>query len=418
MRERFLSLVVCAGLFGCGQDSELRVVGGGSDQPNKVKVVATGRILNQDGTPAPGAAVVAWSGRWTPAFLDTLGKAFDSTLTDSSGLWSLRVPDSTKWYVTAKSRGFRTYSLPGQSEARLTAEATIQGTVRPNAFVRLESMWVGGTGEPIQLRWKPDSSATFSQSTISGPQRIWGRLRWKGGSETVLLAEKHLLPGDNSELVIEPDTGNVLLASAEANPLGSALRGVDFDARDTDFGRWFHSIDRTWGGESSIDPVDFPDTDSALMADPYGKYFSWKFTLGPPIELSKNILADPWAGVGLRLSKRDLDWSGVKALRLVVNGGGGQPTRIWVQVNTTAVDRIGGGQFRTLVTLPSGWSTMDIPLDNVHMFPPVGSKADSLDYTWNTVKRSVHDVVFYAAGTAVTLELREVRAIGTRQIRW
>lgn len=418
MRGRFLSLVVWAGLFGCGQDNELRVVGGGSDQPNKVDAVAAGRILNADGTPAPGASVVAWAGLWTPSFLDTLGKAFDSTRTDSTGLWNLRVPDSSKWYVTARSKGFRAYSLPGQFEARLSAEAKIAGTVRSNAFVRLDAMWVGGTGESIQLHRNPDSSATFSQTTSSGEGRIWGRLRWEGGSETVLLADRYFESGANPDLIIDPDTGNVLLASAESKPLGSALRGVDFDAKDTDFGRWFHSVDQSWGGNSSIQPAEFPDVDSALHEDVLGRYFSWKFQLGDRLALANNLSTDPWAGVGIRLSKRDLDWSGVKALRLWVRGSSSKGDSIWLQVNTTAVDRIGGGQFRTAVHLPSGWSTMDIPLDALHMHAPAGSKADSLKYDWNTVKRSVHDVVFYAASPEITLELREVRAIGARQIRW
>jgi hypothetical protein len=418
MKGRILSLVVCAGLFGCGQDTDLRVVGGGSDQPNKVDVVAAGRILNQDGTPASGASVVAWSAQWMPAFLDTLGKPFDSTQTDADGRWSLRVPDSTKWYVTAKSGGFRTYSLPGQSEARLTAEARIQGSVRSNTSVRLESMWVAGTGESIELHWNADSSATFSQSTLTGVGRIWGKLRWNGGSETVLLADRFFQAGENPDLIIDPDTGNVLLASAESRPLGSALRGVDFDANDTDFGRWFHTIDQSWGGNSSIEPAEFPDVDSALQTDDLGKYFSWTFRLGDRLVLANNLTADPWAGIGLRLSTRDLDWSGVKALRLWVRGSSSQGDSIWLQVNTTAVDRIGGGQFRTAVHLPSGWSTMDIPLDALHMHAPTGSKADSLHYDWNTVKRSVHDIVFFAASPNLNLELREVRAIGARQIRW
>lgn len=417
MGQRVLAFLACAGLFGCGQDTQLRVVGGGSDQPNKIDVIAAGRILKQDGTPASGANVVAWSGEWIPSHLDSLGKAFDSTRTDSIGRWSLKVPGQTGWYVTARMNGYRAISLPGQLEAKLTAEAQISGTIRPSRFVRLVSMWVGGTGEAIAIHWNPDSSAEFSQTTLPGEGRIWGRLRWKTDSETVLLSERYFYPGDNPALTILPDTGNVLLASAEASPLGSALRGVDFDARDTEIGRWFNTTDAIWGGGSTMEPANFPDVDSALHTDELGKYFSWKFLLGAPLMLPNNLMTDPWVGVGIRLSKRDLDWSGVKAIRLWIKGSGEQP-KIWLQVNTSAVDRIGGGQFRVLVNVPTGWSTMDIPLDNVHMFPPPGSKADSLDYTWNTVKRSVHDIVITAAGPDVKLDLKEIRAIGNRYSRW
>ena len=416
MKRPILALSAWAILVGCGQDGGLRMAGGGSDQPNKLEVA--GRILNQDGSAASGAQVVAWAGKWTSSFLDTAGTAVDSGLTAPDGGWRLKVPDSPNWYVTARAGTARAVSLPGQSEARLVSEARIRGTVRSNRLVHLDAMWIAGAGESVPLQWMADSSAVFSTTALPGDRRIWGRLSWKGGSETILLAEKHFEPGDNPEMIIEADTGNVLLASAEAHPIGSSLRGVDFDARDTEFGRWFHTIDAGWGGGSTIAPANFPDTDSALGTDRDGKFFSWTFALGKPIDLANNLQTDPWAGVGLRLSKRDLDWTGVKALRLVLTGAGTKPNRIWMQVNTTAVDRIGGGQFRTLVVLPSGWSTMDVPLDNIHMFAPAGSKADSLDYTWNTVRRSVHDVVFYAAGNDVTLQLREVRAIGNRRIRW
>jgi hypothetical protein len=279
-------------------------------------------------------------------------------------------------------------------------------------------MWVAGSGESIQLHWNADSSANFAQSTLTGEGRIWGRLRWTGGSETVLLADRFFQSGDNPDLIIDHDTGNVLLASAESKPLGSALRGVDFDAKDTDFGRWFHTIDHAWGGNSQIIPAEFPDVDSAVQTDDLGKYFSWSFRLGDRLVLANNLTTEPWAGIGIRLSKRDLDWSGVKAIRLWVRGSSSRGDSIWLQVSTSAVDRIGGGQFRTAVHLPSGWSTMDIPLDALHMHPPAGSKADSLRYDWNTVKRSVHDIVFYAASPNIKLELREVRAIGARQIHW
>ncbi len=414
MSRSLLPIFGLLGLVACGHDPQ-KLVGGGSDQPNKIQAV--GRILTPEGAGARNAQVTSWVGNWDPQYSSGIAKAFDSSRTDSAGKWTLRVPDTGLWYVTAKTPGYRAVSKYREVVAQLEPEARIHGTVQTKGRVVLESMWVGGTNEPIPFQRTNDSSATFDHSLFPGPVRVWGKMSWAGGSDTFLLAEQFLDTGDNPAFAFEPDTGNVLLASAQASPMRSALRGIDYDAHDIEAGEWFVTSDQKLGGTSSVAPSGFPDPDSAVHSDLYGKYFSWNLKLGAPIKILGGPVLQPWAGVGIRLSRRDLDWSGVHFLRLLFRGSSSGADKIWIQVNTTKVDRLGGdGQLRYSLDLPSGWSQLDVPLGDFKPMP--GSKADSLKLTWNEVKGSVRDVVFYTQSAQTQFELQELRAIGNRLQHW
>jgi hypothetical protein len=408
-----LLLAVSLFVSGCGQTQD-RVAGGGSDQPNKIE--ATGRILTDSGAPSSGAKVVSYAGEWNPVFSIAGGKAYDSSQSDDNGGWTLRVPENGLWYVTASKPGYRSVSLPGQSEMRLSAEAQVSGTlIRPKGLV-IESVWIGGTDQPLPLRCYNDTFCTFSRTTIPGPARIWAKVSWKRGSDTLLLAERIFESGFNPGLDLLPDTGNVLLASSDASPIRSALRGLEYDPFDLESGMWFKKSDTSLGGNSGLDPENFPDSLGAIKSGPSGRYFSWRMRLGDPLMISSGKVIYPWVGIGLHLSRRDLDWSGIKSLRLRVKGG--YPgSKVWVQLGSSELDPItGNGQFSYLLDLPNGWSTIDIPM--TAFMPPASSKSDSLKYSWDKVKHSIRDVAFYAASPNVTLDLQEIRAIGNRRQNW
>jgi len=399
-------------VFGCGESHD-RVAGGGSDQPNKIQA---GRVLTDSGLPASGVRVVSWSGEWNPIYSNEAATPLDSTVTDTQGNWSLPIPDAPSWYVIASSPGYRAVALPGQSEIRLSAEANVYGTVNRPRGLLIESIWIGGTGQALPIHWFTDSYGDFSGTVLPGPARIWAKVSWRTGCDTILLAERIFEKGDNPWLELTPDTANTLLVSAESNPIRSALRGQDYDVKNLDAGQWFTSTDVDWGGTSSLEPAGFPDSASAVKTSPFGRYFSWKMKLGEPLQIANAKSISPWVGVGVRLSRRDLDWSGVDSLQIRVNGGTSD-TKIWIQLNSTEIDRLGGsGQFRTQVVLPKGWSRLPVRLQDLRA--PAGSKSDSLKLNWDNVKHSIHDIVFYAASPNMTFELQEVRAFGNRSRYW
>ncbi|MEN9308686.1 MAG: hypothetical protein RL173_2618 [Fibrobacterota bacterium] len=405
-------VLIAASMFGCGENQE-RVAGGGSDQPNKIQA---GRVMTDSGKPASGVQVVSWAGEWNPVYSNQAAQALDTTVTDPQGNWSLRIPDVRSWYVVASSPGYRAVALPGQSEIRLSAEARLYGKItRPRGLV-IESIWVGGTGQILPIHWFNDSYGDFYATLMPGAARIWAKVSWKTGSDTILLTERYLEKGDNPPMDLTPDTANTLLLSAEADPIRSALRGVDYDIQDNDAGQWFTATDADWGGTSSISPAGFPDSTSAVKTSPFGRYFSWSMELGEPLQFAKVKPINPWAGVGVRLSRRDMDWSRVDSLQLYVRGGSND-TKVWIQLNSSEVDRIGGaGQFRHLLTLPSGWSRLPVRLQDFRA--PPGSKSDSLKWNWDNVKHSIHDIVFFAASPKMSFELIEVRALGSRRQNW
>lgn len=405
--KRFFAVLAAGFLAACGRSEQ--VAGGGSDQPNKI---SSGRILTETGLPAGGVQVQSWAGVFDPQHSNRIAKALDSGTSDSNGNWSLHVPDTGSWFVIGRTAGYIAVSKKGDTEARLHTVAYYHGTVQPGAGLTLEAIWLGGSSGPIGL----DSGGNFSIYTVPGPQRLWARLRWPTGVDTVLVADRFLSQGDNSDSLLVADTGNVLLASSESSPLRSALRGVDFPADDSNAGKWFATTDQYLHGTSLVQPLGFPDSDSALISAVGGRYFSWPLQLGSPIPLKDGGTWQPFAGVGLQLSHRDLDWSGVKYLQLVVRGGQGMQ-KITVQLNTSGADRLEpGSQFQTTVYLSSTWTTVLVPLDS--MRPTNGSEADSLHLGWKDVRYGVHDLVFYAGTQVMRLELQEVRAIGNRVIRW
>lgn len=413
---RFCGAVALAAFVFVGCMEE-KVSGGGSDQPNKVHA---GRILTDNGNAAVNAQVIAWAGTWDPVYSKASGTPLDTTHTDTAGRWSLELPGSNAWFVTANSPGYATVSLPGQTEARMSPEAVLKGIVhRPKGLV-VESIWLGGSCEPIKVDWYDDSTGYFSQRVVPGARRIWAKVRWDGGSDSILVAERDLAPGDNPSIVLLPDTGSTLILSADATPIRSALRGIHYDSRNLDAGKWFTTLDAVHGGTSSILPARFPDPDSAIrLHGSVGRYFEWRFQWGASIPLDNGATMRPYAGVGLRLSTRDLDWSNVRGLRIWCNGGDGFAGRnnVWVQLNSTEIDKLGGGeQFRFKLSLPSGWSVQNIPVEA--FAPPAGSKPEKLGYDWNRIKRSIHDIVFYAADSQTVLQLKEVRVLGSRPKDW
>jgi len=404
--KRFFAVLAAGFLAACGRSEQ--VAGGGSDQPNKV---GAGRILTESGAPASGVLVQSWVGVFDPQHSNRIAKALDSGYSDNNGTWKLHVPDTGSWFVIGRTDGYIAVSKKGDSEARLHSVATYHGSIHPAAGLILDAVWLGGSSGLIGL----DASGRFSIYTEPGPQRLWARLRWATGVDTILVADRFLTQGDNSDTNLVADTGNVLLASSESNPMRSALRGVDYSADDSDAAKWFTSTDQYLRGTSLVQPIGFPDSDSALISAVGGRYFSWQFQLGSSIPLQGGGNLQPFAAVGLRLSKRDLDWSGVRYLQMLVRGGQGQ--KIIVQLNTSAGDRLEpGSQLQYTFYLSSNWTTVIVPLDS--MKPPSGSESDSLHLAWKDVRESVHDIAFYAGNQVVRLELQEVRAIGNRVARW
>lgn len=400
---------------GCMED---KVSGGGSDQPNKVHA---GRILTDNGKAAADAQVIAWSGTWDPVYSKASGTPLDTTRTDTSGRWAFEgLPTSDAWFVTATSPGYATVSVPGQTEARMAPQAVLKGIVHRPKGLTIESIWLGGSCEPIKVDWYDDSTGSFSQRVVPGPRRIWAEVRWEGGRDSILVAERDLAPGDNPSIVLAPDTGSTLVLTADATPIRSALRGIHYDVRNLDAGKWFTILDGAKGGTSSILPAGFPDLDSAIkLHGSVGRYFEWRFQWGASIPLDNGTTMRPYAGVGVRLSDRDLDWSNVRALRIWCNGGDGLAGKnnVWVQLNSTEIDKLGSGeQFRFKLSLPSGWSVQNIPVEA--FAPPTGSKPEKLGYDWNRIKRSIHDIAFYAADSQTVFQLKEVRVLGSRPKDW
>lgn len=413
---RFCGALALAGFafVGCMEE---KVSGGGSDQPNKVYA---GRILTDNGRAAANAQVIAWAGTWDPVYSRASGTPLDTSQTDTLGRWSFELPKSTAWFVTAMTPGYTTVSVPGQTEARLTPEAVLKGIVHRPAGLTIESVWLGGSCEPIKIDWYDDSTGSFSQRVVPGPRRIWAKVRWEGGSDSILVAERNLAPGDNPSIVLAPDTGNTLILTADASPIRSALRGIHYDARNLDAGTWFADLDAASGGTSSILPQGFPDADSAIKTNgSVGRYFEWRFQWGRQLQADTVAPQKPFAGVGLRLSTRDLDWSDVRGLRIWCNGGTSITGKnsVWVQLNSSEIDKLGSkDQFRFRLFLPSGWSVQNIPVEA--FAPPAGSKAEKLGYDWNRIMGSIHDIAFYAADSETVLQLKEVRVLGSRPEDW
>jgi hypothetical protein len=191
---------------------------------------------------------------------------------------------------------------------------------------------------------------------------------------------------------------------------------LDFPATDSEDGQWYTFTDQYLSGTSLVQPIGFPALDSALVNNVGGRYFSWQFQLGDPLPFKNGAVLQPIAAVGIQLSRRDLDWSGVKYLEIVGRGGQGVQ-KVNLQVSTRFADRLEpGSQFQYTIILPMDWTTILVPLDSLE--PAPGSEADSLHLKWSDVGAGVHDLAFFSNSQVVRLELREIRAIGNNLRRW
>ena len=405
--KRAFALLATGFLVACGGSEQ--VAGGGSDQPNKI---GSGRILTDSGTPAVGVKVQSWSGTWDPQNTNQIASLLDSGISDTGGAWKLRIPDTGSWFVVGRTNGYIAICKKGQTDARLQAVSLYHGSIQPGAGLHLDSVWLGGEGGPLSL----DKSGNFSVLTQPGPHRLWASLRWSGGMDTILVKDLYLSPGDNSDSSLVADTGIVLLASSQSSPLRSALRGLDFPATDSDDGQWYSSTDQYLSGTSLVQPIGFPAVDSALVSDVGGRYFSWQFQLGNPMAFKNGVVVQPFAAVGLQLSRRDLDWSGVKYLQIVARGGQGVQ-KVNLQVSTIFADRLEpGSQFQYTIDLPMDWTTILVPLDSLQ--PAAGSEADSMHLKWSDVREGVHDLAFFSNSQVVRFELRQISAVGSNLRRW
>lgn len=407
--KRFLAVLAVVLLTGCGRTEQ--VAGGGSDQPNKIQA---GRIFMDSLTPASDAIMESWIGSWDPQNSRGSGVRLDSGISDAQGNWSLRVPDTGNWFVTGRKAEKMAVFKKGQSEARLHTVATYHGTVHVVPGIELVGIWLGGSAGSLAL----DATGGFSVVTAPGAQRIWASVKWPGGQDTILVKDRFLNPGDNVDSALTVDTGSVLLASAESSPWGSALRGVDYAAMDSNNGFWYTYNDHVVHGGSYVTPGGFPYFDSAVYADfpaNTGRFFSWGIYLGPPIALRDSGNIEAYAGIGLQLSRRDLDWSGCDSIQVVVRGVG----KVFLQIGTTETDRLDPiSMFRFPIVLSNAyaWTVVTIPLDSLR--PAPGSGADSMHLTWKRVGHGVHDISFGGGAPYAKLELREVRVLGSRVKHW
>src|ERR1035437_2192203 len=272
--KRIFAVLAAGFLAACGRSEQ--VAGGGSDQPNKI---GAGRILTESGAPASGIQVQSWVGSFDPQHSKQIAEVLDSGVSDSSGNWKLHVPDTGSWFVIGHTDGYIAVSKKGDTEVSLHAVAYYHGVIQPGPGLILEAIWLGGSSGPISR----DASGHFALYTETGPQRLWARLRWATGVDTVLVKDRFLTEGDNSDTALVADTGNTLLASSESSPMRSALRGVDFLSNDSDAAQWFTPTDQYLPVTSQVQPLGFPTKDSAIINDVGGRYFSWQIQPGVPI---------------------------------------------------------------------------------------------------------------------------------------
>jgi hypothetical protein len=399
-----LSVLAAAFLLtACGRTEQ--VAGGGSDQPNKI---AAGRILTDSGAPAGGVFVQSWVGEWDPLRSRQIVKPVDSGSTDSNGSWKLHVPDTGSWFVIGRKAGSLAVMPRGDSVGKLEPAATYRGSVHLAQGLKLEALWLGGSSGAIGV----DGSQSFSVTTQPGPARLWARVRWTGGVDTILVKDRWLVAGDNSDGQVNIDTASVLLASAESSPSRSALRGVDYPASDTDDGGWFVDTDNPYYGTSAVYPSLFPVLDSAVDTDPNnGRYYSWTMTLGNAIQVQGGGSLQPWAGLGFRLSRRDLDWTGVRKVVLKIRGSGS----IWFQVSTASSTSQVGRFGRNINLSGNSWTSLEIPLDSLR---PLLDTGTGVSKRWTAARTSVRDVSFYASSQSVRFDIKDVRTDGSRVENW
>jgi hypothetical protein len=249
-------------LASCGSDPG-PVAGGGSDQPNKIQAV---RFLTQDGQPAAGARVVTWSGTWDPVHSKQTTHRLDSGLTDQNGQWKVIVPESD-WYVSAELEDQIAICPSSQREAVFGRVSSIRGRVVALNGIVVDSIWMGGAGDAFRLQ----STGAFQLSTQVGPRRIWGRVHWNGGMDTLLLAEKFLDTSAKFFLNLVADTGSVLLVSAESYPNIASLRGQLFHSSDANSPKAFDDVPSK--------PIAVEEG-KTLLADSI-RYFRWKWPTAP-----------------------------------------------------------------------------------------------------------------------------------------
>ncbi|MBK8804271.1 MAG: hypothetical protein IPN71_19860 [Fibrobacteres bacterium] len=381
-------------LASCGSDPG-PVAGGGSDQPNKIQAV---RFLTQDGQPAAGARVVTWSGTWDPVHSKQTTHRLDSGLTDQNGQWKVIVPESD-WYVSAELEDQIAICPSSQREAVFGRVSSIRGRVVALNGIVVDSIWMGGAGDAFRLQ----STGAFQLSTQVGPRRIWGRVHWNGGMDTLLLAEKFLDTSAKFFLNLVADTGSVLLVSAESYPNIASLRGQLFHSSDANSPKAFDDVPSK--------PIAVEEG-KTLLADSI-RYFRWEMA-----DSATSLVNGKSHHIGFTLADRSLNWTGVEALRIHFTSGVRGMFR--VKIATDLTDGFGDKRPLEFTIAPKETLSRDtiMVLRLSDFKPAAGSDADKAGLAWTDVRKGVSRISIEAIDGNPTLELREIRAIGNRWQNW
>jgi len=340
---------------------------------------------------------LTWSGTWDPVHSKQTTHRLDSGVTDTDGQWKVKVPESD-WYVSAELEDQIAICPSSQREAIFGKVSTIRGRVVPANGITIDSVWMGGAGDAFRLQ----TTGAFQLSTQVGPRRIWGRVHWNGGVDTILLAEKFLDTSAKSQLNLVADTGSILLVSAESYPNVTSLRGLAFQASDVNLPRVFDDV--------PTHPVTIEEGRS-LLAD-WGRYFRWDMT-----DSASSTTRGLYHHIGFPLANRSLDWTGVESLQ--IHSSSGLRGKFRVKIATDRTDAL-TDKLPFEFTIRSETLSKDtiMVLRLSEFKPAAGSDAEKAGLAWADVKRGVTRISFEAVLPNATLELREIRAIGNRWQNW
>ncbi|GEM_PF-4077823 len=362
------------------------LMGGGSDQPNRVEPRISGRIIGGDDIPLSAARVRIYSGSYHSGF-DIGVEPSDATLdteaiTDSKGDFRLRASLGRHFLEAASSDsawiGVKD-SLPVGGEnaplgsLRLSEGASLTGIIASK--VPVAAMILAGT----HFKAIPDSLHHFRFPLLPpGQFRLVALLGSAVSGQRISAGTVTLESGQALQLdTIAVEPGLISMFDFDGADPFSGLRGLTYpydQPADSRVGAW--------------SPL-------PLTLDTAGAYR----------KKSLHTTLAKGASMGFAMGNGYYDLSKLSALSFRAKGTG----KIQIRFHCQLIDPP-NSSLRMNFTLTPDWSEIRATPANIKV--PVGSNSDSLGYTWEKAKSAIAKITFFAPDSTVEVWMDEVRLEG------
>lgn len=362
------------------------VMGGGSDQPNRMSETVSGTVIGRDGIPQAAARVRLYSGDYRTGMdigiLPSAATLDTEVVTDNRGKYALarfsgrrflEARSSDSALIAIRPDPILDTAIPVLADIPLAEAASLHGIVVSSA--RVVALHLAGT----HFRCVPDSAGRFGFPILPpGAFRLVAKMGPEHDGQSVSVTGVDLEPGQRRNLdSVFADPDRIPLFDFDSPDPVSALKGLSFA---------------------------YPRTDSSRVGAWAPRPLKVEST-GAYRKRSLHVILKSGSLTGFALGEGYYDLGKMQAFAFRAKGAG----KLEVQFHSEMVVNK-DPTLRADLTLGSEWREYRITPADIYV--PDAPAAAGKGYSWEAAKSAIAKITFLASGGDVDLWLDEVRLEG------